>query len=815
MPKNKKTKMKTNNSNLKSYTRSFFISLAILLIVSIVVLAGIGFGVITAYINAIPNDALDKIVDSSLLNQTTTIYDSEGKEVAKLHGAENRIKVPYSKMPKNLINAFVSIEDERFWEHNGIDLKRIFGAIFKNIKNKSLSEGASTITQQLVRNKLLTFEKSFKRKIQEQYLAIQLEKRLSKEQILEEYLNTINLGHSAYGVQAAAYTYFGKDVSELNLAECALIAGITQNPSYFDPYVFFDHAKEKQEIVLKKMLDLGYINEQEYLEAKDYKLTLVQKDYRANSNYNHQYYVDSVIDEAVNILVEKKGITKSEAEDLIYSSGLKIYTAMDEKVQQNMEDVFSSKEYMPPVRFIDKNGLSQPQAAAVMIDVKTGAVVGIMGGRSDIKGSRLFNRATMSIRQPGSSIKPIADYALALENGYTAASIIDDVPFTIGGYSPKNWYKSKVVPGKRGYKGFLTVREALQWSANVPAVKIAYNLGVENVYRNLKRFGFTTLSNSDQHSLSIAIGGFTYGVKPIELTAAFSAVANRGIYTKPYFIEKIEDKNGVTIYELKKTSRNVMDERNAYILTDILSSVVKAGITVSYKFKYPVAGKTGTTDDSKDRWFVGFTPKYSLGVWVGEDHPRALTYLTGVNPALKIFKGIMDKSMDGVITEGFTKPSGIVEKYICLDSGKLATELCKKDPRGNRVVKEIFVAGTEPTEYCDVHVTATICTESKALANEFCPQTITKVFIQRANPIWPDKEGKVVPPDDYMYQLPKNTCTIHTAPSTQTQENTTTNQTYQTDTSNQSISSNNNQSQDQNYDSSVIEQDTTSNNTYR
>ncbi|ADQ47292.1 penicillin-binding protein, 1A family [Caldicellulosiruptor kronotskyensis 2002] len=757
--KNKKVKKQTP---FRLFLKSFIRTILVLLIASMAVLIGAGFGMVTGYIKAIPANALD-IITSSSDTQTTIVYDQSGNEIARLHGNENRIRVPYSKIPKNLINAFVAIEDERFWQHNGIDIKRIFGAIFKNIKSGSLSEGASTITQQLVRNKLLTFEKSFKRKIQEQYLAIQLEKIWTKEQILEEYLNTINLGSGAYGVGAAAYTYFGKDVSQLTLAECALIAGITQNPSYYNPYVFPDHAKKKQEIVLKKMLELGYITEQEYLEAINQPLVYVKKDISEQSIYKHPYFVDSVIDEAIEILSEKKRISKDEAENLIYGGGLKIYTTMDENIQSTMEDVFSDLSIMPKIKHYDASGIPQPQAAAVLIDFKTGAVKGIMGGRGNLKGVRLLNRATMSVRQPGSAIKPIADYSLALENGYTAATVIDDVPFSVGRYTPRNWYKSNVVSGKRGYKGLMTLREALQWSANIPAVKFAYNLGIQNVYRNLKRFGFTTLSPQDMNSLSIAIGGFTYGVKPIELTAAFAAVANSGVYIKPYFITKIEDKNGIIIFERTPYKRRVMDEKNAYILTNILQSVVTSRITVGVKFSYPVAGKTGTTDDSKDRWFVGYTPNYALGVWVGEDKPVALNYITGTNPALKIFKAIMDRvvSQKGVSSE-FLRPAGIVERYVCKESGKLATSLCKQDPRGSQVIKEIFVEGTEPTEYCDKHVKLKVCTQSKKLATQYCPNVIEKIFIKRDNPIWPGES--IVPPDDYMYQAPNSYCDIHKAP---------------------------------------------------
>lgn len=624
----------------KGPLQTFFKSLAFTLTALIVFSIGALGGTIAAYIKAIPPGTLDEIVEKTI-NNTTIVFDEMGKEVATLNRGQSGIRVSYNQIPKDLINAFVAIEDERFWYHNGIDIKRIIGAFIHNLQRGSLSEGASTITQQLVRNKLLMFEKSFKRKIQEQYLAVQLEKRLTKQQILEEYLNTINLGNGAYGVQAAAYTYFGKDVSKLSLAECALIAGITKNPSYYNPFKFPEHAKKRQELVLKKMLELGYITEKQYYQAINQKLVYAKNSSRNLLPYKHPYFVDSVIDEAIEILQRQKGITKEEAEDLVYGGGLKIYTTLDCSIQSAMEQVFSNSRYMPTVRYYDKNGIPQPQAAAVLIDFRTGAVKGIMGGRGNISAVRVFNRATMSVRQPGSAIKPIAVYALALERGYSPWSLVLDAPFSIDGYAPKNWYTNKT--GYSSYKGYMTLKQALVWSANVPAVKLAYKLGVQNVYENLKNFGFTTLTEEDKNNLSIAIGGFTYGVKPIELTAAFAAVANGGVYKKPHFITKIEDRYGNTIYENTDEGRRVMEEKNAQLLTDMLQSVVKTGITIGTSFDYPVAGKTGTTDDNKDRWFVGYTPDYALGVWVGEDEPRPLDYLDGTNPAAKIFKGIMDK----------------------------------------------------------------------------------------------------------------------------------------------------------------------------
>lgn len=649
--------MKGQKSSLRTFFKSLVFTLAALITFSIGALGG----TIAAYIKAIPPGTLDEIVEDTV-NDTTIVFDEMGKEVAALNRGQSGIRVSYNQIPKDLINAFVAIEDERFWHHNGIDIKRIIGAFIHNIQRRSLSEGASTITQQLVRNKLLMFEKSFKRKIQEQYLAIQLEKRLTKQQILEEYLNTINLGNGAYGVQAAAYTYFGKDVSKLSLAECALIAGITKNPSYYNPFKFPDHAKKRQELVLKKMLELGYITEDEYYQAINQKLVYSKNNRRNLLPYKYPYFVDSVIDEAIVVLQRQKGITKEEAEDLVYGGGLKIYTTLDSSIQSAMEEVFSDSRYMPTVRYYDKNGTPQPQAAAVLIDFRTGAVKGIMGGRGNMNAVRLFNRATMSVRQPGSAIKPIAVYALALERGYSPWSIVLDAPFSIGGYAPKNWYTNKT--GYSSYKGYMTLKQALVWSANVPAVKLAYKLGVQNVYENLKNFGFTTLTEEDKNNLSIAIGGFTYGVKPIELTAAFAAVANEGVYIKPHFIAKIEDRYGNTIYEYTYESRRVMEERNAQLLTDMLQSVVKTGITIGTSFDYPVAGKTGTTDDNKDRWFVGYTPDYVLGVWVGEDEPRSLDYLDGTNPAVKIFKGIMDKIVsERGIKHNFTKSYVVYKSY--------------------------------------------------------------------------------------------------------------------------------------------------------
>ncbi|WP_039766173.1 transglycosylase domain-containing protein [Caldicellulosiruptor sp. F32] len=656
--------MKGQKRPLQTFFKSLALTLAALTVFSIGALGG----TIAAYIKAIPPGTLDEIVQDTI-NNTTIIFDEMGREVATLNRGQSGIRVSYNQIPKDLINAFIAIEDERFWYHNGIDIKRIIGAFIHNLQRRSLSEGASTITQQLVRNKLLMFEKSFKRKIQEQYLAIQLEKRLTKQQILEEYLNTINLGNGAYGVQAAAYTYFGKDVSKLSLAECALIAGITKNPSYYNPFKFPDHAKKRQQLVLKKMLELGYITEEEYYQAINQKLVYAKNSNRNLLPYKHPYFVDSVIDEAIRILQMQRGITQEEAEDLVYGGGLKIYTTLDSSIQSVMEEVFSDSNYMPTVRYYDKNGVPQPQAAAVLIDFRTGAVKGIMGGRGNMNAVRLFNRATMSVRQPGSAIKPIAVYALALERGYGPWSVILDAPFSIGGYAPKNWYANKT--GYSSYKGYMTLRQALVWSANVPAVKLAYKLGVQNVYENLQKFGFTTLTEEDKNNLSIAIGGFTYGVKPIELTAAFAAVANGGVYIKPHFITKIEDRYGNTINEYSYERKRVMEEKNAQLLTDMLQSVVKTGITIGTSFNYPVAGKTGTTDDNKDRWFVGYTPDYVLGVWVGEDEPRPLDYLDGTNPAVKIFKGIMDKIVsERGIKHYFTKPYVGYKGYVYKSSSR-------------------------------------------------------------------------------------------------------------------------------------------------
>lgn len=601
------------------------------------------------YISEIPPGTIDKLVESTVRDNVTIIYDDAGQTITVLNTSQTVKRVPYSKIPKNLINAFVAIEDERFWKHNGIDVKRIIGAIVHNLQKRSLDEGASTITQQLVRNKLSMFEKTLKRKIQEQYLAIMLEKRLTKQQILEAYLNTINLGNGAFGVQAAAHVYFNKDVSQLTLAECALIAGITKNPAYYDPYRYPEHAKARQELVLEKMLELGYITAEEFAQAVNQKLVFAKKSTSGVRPYKHTYFVDSVIEETIDILERYKGLSRNEAEEVIFNGGLKIYTTMDEQLQTTMEKIFSDSRFMPKIRYYTSDGIPQPQVAAVLIDFRTGEVKGIMGGRGNIKGIRVFNRATMSVRQPGSAIKPIAVYSLALERGYKPWSVVLDAPFSVGGYTPKDWYVSE-----NGYKGYMTLRQALEWSANVPAVRLAYQLGIRNVFENLKKFGFTTLSENDKNNLAIAIGGFTYGVKLIELTAAFGCIANDGVYIKPHFVKKIVDSKDNTIYEYVPDKKRVMLTQNAHLLTDMLKSVVEKRITVNAEFDYPVAGKTGTTDDNKDRWFVGYTPDYVLGVWVGEDNPAPLDYLGKNNPAVKIFKSVMDE---------IVKENGLKHKY--------------------------------------------------------------------------------------------------------------------------------------------------------
>ncbi len=773
-------KKKLKSINYKKIRKAVFTALKIVLLLILVVgCAGAGVlgGAILGYIKTAEPLTEEQI---KIVNETSYVYDSNGNEIARFTGSENinRETVFYKDVPEYLWQAFVSIEDERFFKHNGVDLRRVGSMIVGLILNKGNPvHGGSTITQQVVRNITGKRQLSLERKVQEQWLAYQLEKRLEKWQILELYMNLIYMGNGCYGVQSAAKTYFNKDVSELSLAECALLAGITNNPATYNPFTENGRANaiERQRLILGKMLELGWIDQTEYDGAINEELKFAEKGDVQKTIPVQSYFVDYVVSEVKKDLMELKGMSEEMALITIYSNGVRIYTTMDPYIQETMDNVFMDEKYFHD----DPNVVQHPQAGMTIIDPSNGYILGIRGGYGEKTASNILNRATQIERPAGSSFKPLAVYGPAIDTHMiTPATVYDDVPvYFLGLDKPK--YPQNFT---RTYEGLMTVRYAIKRSVNVVAAKIYMQFNNPNItLEYLKKAGI----DRDQKNLSIALGGLEKGVNPLLMSAAYVPFANRGVYYEPISYTKVTDSNGSIILEKKPGFNVVYSEETAFLMTDMMKDVCRASrrpgelggtaaklgtITNSKNQIIPTAGKTGTTDEDKDRWFVGYSTYYVGAVWYGYDKP---TLIQGVpnndNPAALIWNAVMQKIHQNKDPKDFSMPSNIVKEKICVYSGKLATELCSQDPRGDASFYEYFIKGTEPTEKCNVHVKAKVCKESKdmwgrnLLAGENCPQesVIEKVFIQRLVPFRPVNYSDPYPLD-WIYELPAGEyCNVH------------------------------------------------------
>jgi len=750
-PKKKKKKKRT-------FSVGRFLRFIVLLLLFIILVSGsVALGTAYSWIKAARPLNVDELFD---LNQTTYIVDKNDKVIDTLHANENRTMVTIDQIPQNLRNAFIAIEDKRFMDHKGIDIYRIFGALKADLQKMDLSQGASTITQQLIKNVYLNPEKKWKRKVVEMYYALQLERRFTKDQILEAYLNTAPLGHNVSGVKAAALYYFGKEPDQLTLAECATIAGITQYPSLYSPYLNYEKSMGKKEIVLREMLAQGLISQEEYDEAmkQEIKLSKIQKEVETT------YFADMIISDVTETLQKELGLSKEEAEIKLFNGGLRIIATIDTDIQGIVEETFKDTKLFPESEE-DANGILQPEAAVIVIENGTGEIKAVMGGRSE-KVRRGLNRATQSLRQPGSTIKPLAVYTPALDNGYTAGTVIDDAPVTFGNFKPRNY--------SNNFKGLVTAREALQQSTNVVAVKILQDVGIQRSMEYLKKFGITTLVTREDNGVTndeslspLALGGVTNGVKPIEMAAAFSVFPNKGIYIKPISFTKILDKDGKVIFENKPMKEKVISEQVSYLMVDLMRGVVRGGTGGNAALsKMPVAGKTGTTTKNVDAWFTGYSPYYTASVWIGHDEPKPMNFTGGSYPA-KLWKAVMEEIHKNLEVKNFEQPGGFVSVNICTVSGKRPSELCALDPRGTRVRSELFIKGTEPDaeSICDVHVIRDVCADSKKLATEFCPapSVQSQVFIQRIEPFIPEPDQKQLPAD-LIYEAPTEPCDIHTEP---------------------------------------------------
>jgi len=579
-----------------------------------VMVIGVGCGFLTASLNTRSNLAEDIVPPAS-----SQIYDIHGNEIANIHAAENRRPIGINEIPKNLQNAFIAVEDNRFYDHIGIDPRGIVRAIWANIRGRTVTEGGSTITQQLAKNAYLTQDRTLKRKVQEVFLALQLERQYTKQEILELYMNQIYFGQGAYGVQAAARTYFGKDAKDLTLNECAMLAGIPKSPNYYSPVNNMDAATERKAVVLDQMVKYGYISDSEAAAAKKEPLHIAKN--TNDGGKSASYFVDYVLQQ----LAEKYG------DDAIYKDGLKIYTTIDMDMQAAAETAMKNL----PTYFTDANGIVQPQGALVAIDPHTGYIKAMVGGR----GTDQFNRATQAVRQPGSAFKPFV-FAAALENKYTPESIIEDKPLKVGSWEPQNY--------SRNFSGKVRLRDVVRWSLNVPTVRIAQDIGIDKAIFYAQEMGISTFvldGATNDRNLATALGGMTRGVTPLELTSAYGTFANRGIHVKPVAILRVVSRTGKVLEEAERKEKSVMSADNAAALTAMLEDVIRRGTGTRANIGRPAAGKTGTTSDYHDAWFVGYTPDLVTGVWIGNDSVSDLHGMSGGMTPAVIWQAFMQKAL--------------------------------------------------------------------------------------------------------------------------------------------------------------------------
>ena len=689
-------------------------------------------------------------IDGFTLDQTSVIYYEDpktGQDVVlrKLYGGANRTWVKYEDIPKNLIHACIAIEDKRFEDHQGVDWVTTLKACVKMFLGRG-EAGGSTITQQLVKNITGRDEVTVRRKLVEIFSALELEKKYTKKQIMELYLNVIALGENCEGVESASQVYFGKSVSELDLAECAALIGVTNNPSIYDPYINADKNKERQVIILDQMLEQKYITQEQHDTAVAEELVLHNASGEASGDEDYySYFEDQVINDVVRDLSEKTGYDQTIVRKMLMTGGYKIYSTLNPDVQAAVEEVYQNLDNIP-----NTASSQQLQSGIVIIDNKTGDVVAVAGGVGEKQGSLILNRATQSYLSPGSTIKPVSVYAPALELGLiTPATVMDDTPYSFT--DARHWPKNS----DSIYRGLMNINEAVGLSINTIPVKLVAQMTPEYSFEFAKeKMGLSTLVSSyvnaagdtfsDVDLAPLAMGGLTRGVTVKAMAQAYATFANEGVYREARTYTKVVDSDGKVVLDNTQQSHVAMKDMTAWYITYMLENTVESGTgTAAQIANMTVAGKTGTTTSDFDRWFAGYTPYYTGVVWCGYDDPEEVVLTdSSTNPAIVLWQKVMEQVHDGLANKEFNKPTNVVECTVCRDSGLLMTDACREDPRGSRAVTVELSLYDVPTQNCDVHKEVEICGASGHVVNEYCKQvegnttkTVGLLDVSRAFPV--------------------------------------------------------------------------------
>ena len=689
-------------------------------------------------------------IDGFTLDQTSVIYYEDpktGQDVVlrKLYGGANRTWVEYEDIPKNLIHACIAIEDKRFEDHQGVDWVTTLKACVKMFLGRG-EAGGSTITQQLVKNITGRDEVTVRRKLVEIFSALELEKKYTKKQIMELYLNVIALGENCEGVESASQVYFGKSVSELDLAECAALIGITNNPSIYDPYINPEKNKERQEIILDQMLEQKYITQEQHDQAVAEELQFHNASGEASGDEDYySYFEDQVINDVVRDLGEKTGYETTIVRKMLMTGGYKIYSTLNPDVQAAVEEVYQNLDNIP-----NTASSQQLQSGIVVIDNKTGDVVAVAGGVGEKQGSLVLNRATQSLLSPGSTIKPVSVYAPALELGLiTPATVMDDTPYSFT--DARHWPKNS----DSVYRGLMNINEAVGLSINTIPVKLVAQMTPEYSFEFAKeKMGLSTLVSSyvnaagdtfsDVDLAPLAMGGLTRGVSVKAMAQAYATFANEGVYREARTYTKVVDADGKVVLDNTQKSHVAMKDMTAWYITYMLENTVESGTGTAAQIEnMTVAGKTGTTTSDFDRWFAGYTPYYTGVVWCGYDDPEEVVLTdSSANPATVLWQKVMQKVHEGLPNKEFNKPTNVVECTVCRDSGLLMTDACREDPRGSRAITIELSLYDVPTQNCDVHKEVEICGASGHVVNEYCEQvegnttkTVGLLDVSRAFPV--------------------------------------------------------------------------------